>query len=497
MAVRSVVQFTVGRAGAGKTYSRCAKFLVDELLPETDLVHWSNFPYDRERVALLTVEKRGGVVADYLDRMQQFSEADLARWRSGDSGPWELFRSDENPDGPSLDNVHVAIDEIHEYAGINHSKVHRAKWQRWLGQLRHQGATIEFLTQNEGKVCREIKLEASVRRELTHSDERPDPFFKIELGDWYELRAKMTGLYLAAIWEAKGRLVRDRFERESERMFYLWPEYFAVYDSYSRPESGGVAGGPRKREYERRSWVGLVVWFVRKHFIKLLAKSWILALVVSLFLGGPGWAMGKIIHVVSAVTAKNIGSGSGSSPARVDSPATRPALPQGDASAGWSRVDGAATRPASVVTGQVVPAVVLSPVVAPAAKRRVVLLSPKYCEFDDGEVLGVGRVIRSEPWRGWELVAVNLGEGNADFKTKDGESVTVRLGGDLNSWLREDRTSATQPAVDAVAPVQASNAVSGGGLSPGPIGVGRGLGASGNTFRGRPAVGGITRPVGG
>ena len=44
MATRSVVTCTVGAAGSGKSFRRCAHFIVNEFLPEHDGVHWSNFP---------------------------------------------------------------------------------------------------------------------------------------------------------------------------------------------------------------------------------------------------------------------------------------------------------------------------------------------------------------------------------------------------------------------------------------------------------------------
>ena len=208
MAVRTSVQFTVGRAGSGKTCLRCGKFLTEELLPETSLHHWSNFPYEPHVLATIAAERCGASAEEFEDRLHVFPPEELAAWRRGESGPWAFF------DGKSLADTHIAIDEIHEYAGAGAEGSYLAQWQKWLGTIRHQGATIEFLTQNEAKVARVIKHESGLRRELMHSDERPDPFFHIELGDWYELRAKLTGTYLAAVWETLGREANGRFIRE-------------------------------------------------------------------------------------------------------------------------------------------------------------------------------------------------------------------------------------------------------------------------------------------
>ena len=272
-----------------------AKFLSEEILPETSLHHWSNFPYEPHTLAVIAASWSGGDVEEYESRLHRIPDEELAAWRRGESGPWSFF------EGKSLTECHIAIDEIHEYCGVSAKPQYLGMWQKWLGTIRHQGATIEFLSQNEGKVARVIKQESGLRRELVHSDERPDPFFRIPLGDWYELRAKCTGTYLAAVWETVGREVNARFVRERDRFHWLLPRYFELYDSYSKPESGGgLKGGPPKGEFERRSALGLLSWFVRKHFFELLQRSWLIWLPVFFICGGGGFVINHLVRGAAA-----------------------------------------------------------------------------------------------------------------------------------------------------------------------------------------------------
>ncbi len=408
MAVRTSVQFTVGRAGSGKSLLRCAKFLSEELLPETNLHHWSNFPYEPRTLAVLAAQwskNKNGDADEYEARLHRFPEEELAAWRLGQRGPWDFFK------GQSLADTHIAIDEIHEYAGVGAKMSYLAQWQKWLGTIRHQGATIEFLSQNEMKVARVIKNESGLRRELVHSDERPDPFFHIELGDWYELRAKLTGTYLAAVWETLGREVNARFIREREKFHYLLPRYFELYDSYSKPESGGgQAGGPRKREYERRSWPGLINWFVSKHFYALLMRSWLLWLPLFFVCGGGGCLVHGIVSGVGGFAAKNM---------RAALPASQGAGPAGvtDQGVGGHRVTelgGGRYRGGGGVGGGAAagrPALVDDRV----GVVRLVLVRREEVVFEDGAVLRVGETVESGAALGWRLEVVNDVEGVATF----------------------------------------------------------------------------------
>ena len=65
----------------------------------------------------------------------------------------------------------------------------------WAGEVRHRGCTVEFLSQHETKVHSIIRNEASLKRYMFNGEDRRDPWLKVKMGDWYNLRAKffLTG----------------------------------------------------------------------------------------------------------------------------------------------------------------------------------------------------------------------------------------------------------------------------------------------------------------
>ena len=83
MGARSVITLTTGPAGSGKTYVRCARFLVDEWLPERKGIHYSNFPVFRDKAAEFVARKLNKTSDELLDRIQIIPDAVLNTWLNG------------------------------------------------------------------------------------------------------------------------------------------------------------------------------------------------------------------------------------------------------------------------------------------------------------------------------------------------------------------------------------------------------------------------------
>jgi len=281
MGARSVITLTTGPAGSGKTYVRCSRFLCDEWLPERTGIHYSNFPIFREKVAEFVSKRMGKAEENLLERMQIIPTEVMNTWISGQSGPWDFFHN------KNLDGCHIAIDECHNFCGAKtHHRV-RARWQAWLGEIRHQGATVEFLSQSPEKVAREIHYEAGLRLSLINSEDRRDPFLGILLGDWYELKAAfITGDYQTVVWEVERRNVDGKWVEQNKRMFTLDPRYFELYDSFSRPVQGGEKSHGQPREYQKRSRSALVWWFFKRNAFSIVPRFALVASVVYLCTGG-------------------------------------------------------------------------------------------------------------------------------------------------------------------------------------------------------------------
>lgn len=300
MNIRSVITLTTAPAGSGKSYRRCAHFLSEEWLPEHDGVHHSNFPINIGPLTEYVGKQWGRDPADLAERVQIIPEQVVDSWKDGRSGPWEYF------DRIDLNGAHIAIDECHVFCGKTTDKKIKNKWQSWLGEIRHRGATVEFISQSPNKIATEIINEASVKVQLVNSEHRRDPICKILLGDWYELRAGfITGRYRTTIWELESREAAGKWIVEDKRVFPLDPKYFAFYDSYSRPHGGGVKGRVQLREFERRSRMGLAFWFLNRNALRLFTRLALVALAVWLtFFGGGKVLMGDLLAGITSATAQ-------------------------------------------------------------------------------------------------------------------------------------------------------------------------------------------------
>jgi hypothetical protein len=337
---------TTARAGSGKTYLRCARFLVDEFLPEARGEHWSNFPVYPERVgeAVALRKKEGkGNGPFYARRIKLIPAEVLHQWQLGKSGPWDFFQ------GIDVQNAHIAIDEVHKYCGRNASKELKKKWQIWCGEIRHRGATVEFISQHYRKIAQEVIDESGIRLQLVNSEDRRDWFFRILMGDWYEVKAALlTGEYETRVWVYEKREVDGKWTNEDKRTFVLDPYYFGFYDSFSAPDKGGLKGTAKEQVFEKRGKLGTIKWFLKRNWWRFIRGGVILAIVIYFLTGGGGRLMhwflnsftGQFVSAaspaslgmskngpstVSTVMSPASGSGAGSAGA-TPSPSTQPSF---------------------------------------------------------------------------------------------------------------------------------------------------------------------------
>lgn len=300
MAKGAIIILTTGEPGVGKTYVRCARFLVDRFLIDTASQinkktgvktiagrHISNFPVYPDIVAETVSKKLKCSIDDVKQRIEIIPQDVLEYWTQELSGPWEYFKDFD------LQCCHIAIDEIHEFVNKKSSRDYLKKWADWLAQIRHRGCTIEFLTQALNQVPSVITDRAGIRLELVSMATRRDPFFSIPMTDWYEIRAMIQGKYNHSVLECEFKKGVFGFHRRPnhQRKFSLDDKYFKYYNSFSR---GITDGGEEKQqeikqlyEFEKRSSFGLLKWFLYRNLFHFLPRIFIVVLVVWLcFFGG-------------------------------------------------------------------------------------------------------------------------------------------------------------------------------------------------------------------
>lgn len=256
--LEAVVCYTVGEPGAGKTYRRCAVFLGDQFLPNTTGVVYTNYPIKLDAMCEhASAMSKGRQTPDQIrERIHIIPEDVLRSWRLQQSGPWDYFK-DRNTHGAL-----IAIDEIHNYCPAEGCKT-QAKWQEWLGEVRHMGAQCEFLTQDPAKCHKLIERHTGIRRRIEKDEHRCDPFLKIPMKCWYELIASWTGTYEPKNWEVEQRRLMSRWVTRRHLRFRFDPKYYELYDSFSAPIAGGgqAASGQVEYEFQRRTRLGMHWWF--------------------------------------------------------------------------------------------------------------------------------------------------------------------------------------------------------------------------------------------
>jgi len=308
MGARAVVSFTTGPAGSYKSYSRCARFLLEEFLPrgrglpeEKQPIHYSNFPIKFEPWTDVNGVARPGLIAlaaelgfdeaEVRRRVRVIPAEEMERWRNNGlrgrsqklvaHGPWDYFGEEFAAERP-LAGAYISIDECHNYIPVTAAGVVQDAWSQFLGELRHRGATIEFLSQHEAKVHKCIQHETEVRFELVNNDLKRDPFFKITCYCWRQLRAKLGMNATPSYWQLEYRQIMGKWRLvDGGAMHYrVDPRLYGAYDSHAQPVAGGKAGGPGLEEAERYSWPRFLAWFVLENLSQLTVKGLYLTLFI-------------------------------------------------------------------------------------------------------------------------------------------------------------------------------------------------------------------------
>jgi hypothetical protein len=292
----ATVIITTGEPGSGKTLARGPVFMLREFLPTRHGIHYSNLPLHPERIATTyaAMLRRSFIwrwsakhPVHYWARMQRIPEDELRRWmddqkaeieqaeerakETGHSvdyaallhGPWNYFTGER-----SIRGAHIAIDEAHHYIPRTGHVAKRKLWRAWLGELRHLGATCEFITQNLDNLDENIRQIAGDWLQVTKLDSEKVPFLGIPLGDLWELKAAITGEWTPYCKQQTQRRDGRGWRKVDTTLCPMTPANYALYDSYSAPqrsdgqhESG--AGVQHKHQVLGR-W-GTLKWFVWAH----------------------------------------------------------------------------------------------------------------------------------------------------------------------------------------------------------------------------------------
>lgn len=439
--MESTVVLTTGVAGTGKTYRRAAVEIFRFLL-EQNGNYWSNFPFYADRIARECSQRTGEPSEKYLRRLKAIPKAELDSWelsfidrRSAHlcRGPFTYFKPvpyelwengdtsslphgwagkdypdtvvkfiDENGQpmaGIDLTGSHIAIDECHNFCKASGStpKHQRELWGAWLGEIRHIGATVEFLTQSPHKLANEIVNEAEVRIDLLNVEAERDPFFKIRMADWYELKAAFSGKYEAKVQLLEKRCIDGRWTNQHSEFFTRDPFYFQFYNSYNKPQAGGVNAPAKLHEFQKRSKLSLFGWFLKRNLYPVGSRVSLATFVIWVcFLGGGKFLFNKFVGGLQQVTKVN-----SVVPEKTTPPADIPVPPKVPAKKVADVVP--PKMPASLqAEKKVAPPVIVKP------KFFIVMLTPVSVSFNDRNVYTVGETIGAGPLKGQRILRIDF-----------------------------------------------------------------------------------------
>ena len=266
MSIEATIGYCVGPSGSGKSYLRGVHAYLYEILPGTQRLI-TNVPINREAIAQLAADRKLASYEEAYDRIEVLPNSLTSDWLPvNGGGPWDL---------KNINGAKLLIDEIHNFAPKGGPSDHMRRWQAWLGELRHQGACVEFLTQDHYKVSPEIWHEAPLRLRLEPCWVRRDGLFKILMSDWYQLLAALRiAPYIERTWVVHETKVGSVWVEQYDEKVTLWPELFKTYNSYSAPIQGNHrAGGPKLREFQRYGLAGFLRWFLRRNCWQLIKRG--------------------------------------------------------------------------------------------------------------------------------------------------------------------------------------------------------------------------------
>lgn len=320
MSKNAVATITMGVMGSGKTFGVVDR-IVREYLPLGEGVIYSNLPLYTGQIARYVAKRHKMDKKELHARLQVIPRKVLDSWRRGETGPWDYFN------GKETEGALIVIDECDAFVGVNAPEKTKSAWRDWISELRKSGARIEFLVQHFDNVYSGIHRFVEIRRTVTKCDTLRDPWFGVTMGDWYELRGKLSGEYGCRCIEKEERRSGNKWEKTQVRTFVLAKFLFGFYNSYNDAVKTTLKGAKApKYEFQKKSAPQLFKWFLRKNWLHFATRfvlvgvfCWIFFFGgMTLFLRGTMEYMGMAVRSNSGVAA---GVGPDSSPTESALPA--------------------------------------------------------------------------------------------------------------------------------------------------------------------------------
>lgn len=286
-----VFELTTGSMGAGKSYCR-VQWLVRDYLMDPDAKLWTDIELDRDAIAEFVSKRTKETPEQVLARLRVISKAEVEDLV--DVGPLEWFEGQG-----SLNGVRIVLDESQRTLGALASKEVRKEWLQWIAEARHEGATLEAITQTTDAWSPELRKLAAIRYHVTDMATERMPGIAIPWYDVFQLEAKVRGkMSRRAEMRTFRRSDGSREKQIAKEHFTLNEDGFRFYNSHQESSTGRQGTG-LKDEWQRLSAPSLVLWFMGRNWWRFATSSicWILLAAFVLGpMGGIRWCFDKL-HV--------------------------------------------------------------------------------------------------------------------------------------------------------------------------------------------------------
>lgn len=268
--MKDVIALYTGGVGTGKSYNRGPVFVIKEFR-HSSLSLVTTIPLNVELLEKDYPELEGRIhVIGGEDLQALYALSDLNA----------VLQHIKELKGGDLNGTHIQIDEAHHFLGTDVKNAEITEAGRVLGEIRHVGCSIEFLTQDRSKLHKLILKEMKVEYEIVDGDLGYHPLFGCSWGDLFELYAAWTGIRrrVSLIIKMGYSGNTGKGKRLETKKVILTSRYFKYYNSFSTPHGIEEAGSRQEQIHERGAIKG-TLWFLGRN---LTAMTWRIIFVVGM-----------------------------------------------------------------------------------------------------------------------------------------------------------------------------------------------------------------------
>lgn len=291
---RETIILRCGKPGHGKTWSLC-KYLVHDFLPNHDGKIFTNVPLNPEAIANYIARVPHGLIgtridhekkAKVLERIVLIPEDEQEKWQRQERGIKDYFddvaAAAEGETTHPLSRAIIVIDEARKFIPSTGkaSTGHTLEFDKFVSTLRHYGARLCLVMQDESQIAKSIRVLAAKILRVTNLRDISDPVTGTPIDHWSQLAAKIIGQYYA--WVREDELIAEGEDYISTPCYtgLMWPLYFQFYNSHNN--IGEASGEEEPPQYKRFGWIRFLVWLFEANWF---AWSWRLAALTAVWIG--------------------------------------------------------------------------------------------------------------------------------------------------------------------------------------------------------------------